>query len=152
MACSRDLVDDDVAHPSLAAVPVELVPISSELDRGSDLDHQPEVDPRRLTIAPLGEPTFDRGQPRAEVAADVTGQRTEPGEDRVDAAERVGFVRKLELEIVDLARELPVAIDQLAVEQFEHRPHLTTHAPLRGGHDPAFVAIISGMVGERPRS
>ena len=57
-----------------------------------------------------------------------------------------GSSSTLELDVVDLAHESPVAIHQLAVEQLEHRPHLTTRADGFGAHEPALVAIMRGMV------
>ncbi len=48
-----------------------------------------------------------------------------------------------ELEVVDLARRPPIAVDHLAIEELQLRLD-----PRRkvGGHAPALVTIMSGMV------
>ena len=104
-------------------------------------------DARRRPVPPRREPPLDRGQPAAEVPADLVGEGTEPGEQGIDPRQRVGIVVDHEVDVVDLARETPVAVDQLAVEQLEHCPHPPARRLATGPvHDPAFVAIISGMV------
>ncbi|MCU1393162.1 MAG: hypothetical protein JWM34_1590 [Ilumatobacteraceae bacterium] len=47
-----------------------------------------------------------------------------------------------DLDVVDVAAQNPVAIDQLAIEEIERR----VQDAGRLGHDPPLVMIISGMV------
>ncbi len=97
-------------------------------------------------FAVLGEATFGGRQRVPGVPADVVGERPEAGEEGGHARQRIGFVVDCELDVVDLAHESTVAIDQLPVEQLEHCPHLTPCAHGFGVHEPALVAIMSGMV------
>ncbi len=101
---------------------------------------------RRLPVATLGEPALRRCQRGAGVTADVVRQRTKAREQRRHPRQRVGFVVDGELHVVDLADETTVAVDELAVEQLECRPDLATYVRRSDGHEPALVAIMSGIV------
>src|SRR3954468_8229495 len=98
---------------------------------------------RNPTAANTGPPAPARAQPAPRGAPDLPGERARSGENRRDHGQTVGLVGQLELEVVDLPGQASVGIDDLAPEQFEFRPH----SPAAGAaHDPAFVAIIRGIV------
>jgi hypothetical protein len=146
MARSGDPADDDVARPTLRPVAVELLSVGVELDGRPHLAHQRDVDARRHAIALQSQSVLGSCEGSTRAPADVAGERAESTAERGDPRQGVGVVVDDELDVVDLADEATVAVDELTIEELEDSPD----APARGGgfpaHAPAFVAIINGIV------
>jgi hypothetical protein len=146
MARSGDLADDDVTRPTLRPIGVELLPIGVQLDGRTHLAHQCDVDARRHAIALHRQSALGSCESSTRASTDVAGERAEPTADRGDPRQGAGFVVDDELDVVDLADEATLAIDELTIEELQDGPD----TPARGGgfaaHAPAFVAIINGIV------
>ena len=133
MAGSRDLVDDHVAHPTFAPVRVEVLarrrrarwPTRSRSRWRCRRARAAGRDARRAVVRPP--PARRRRRLRCGSRA-----RPRPARSAVTRGRRVGFVVDLELDVVDLADQPPVAVDELAVEQLEHGPASPVRRQVRG--------------------
>jgi hypothetical protein len=143
MTGSGDVGDDDVARPTLGAVAVEVVAVCGKMHGSAEVGDEFIRDPRWCRFGLVRKALFDRSKPSSGASANVAGKRAEPGQDGDESRELVIARREQKLEIVDLPGEEAIAVDELAVEELERSPD---SAPCRGTHDPAFVAIINGIV------
>ena len=95
-----------------------------------------------MLVVAVAEPVGDRFQPDPEAATDPPAQRPRPGQNRRHRR-RAAAGGELQLEVVDLAGEPAVLVDQLAVQQVQSR---LQDAAGHGGQLPALVKTINGIV------
>src|SRR3954471_18492552 len=142
MVGSRDLGDDVIPHPALRRVGRKLRCRHVEPDGACDLRHagkRYEVLIRaRFPAGP--EPPVERSPRAAEAATDAVRERARSGDDRDDHGGSA-VLRNLELEVVDVAHQPLVVIDELPVEEVQAGVERAW-----GSHQlPPLVASISGM-------
>jgi hypothetical protein len=131
-----------VAGPDLQPVGGQLGLGHAQLDRAPDPFDDGEGDAGRMPVVAVAQAVGHRLQPGPEAAADPAAEGPGAGQDGRDQR-RAAALGQLELEVVDLAGEPPVAVDQLAVEQVQ--PGFQDAAG-HGGQLPALVRTIRGIV------
>src|SRR4051812_42069708 len=140
---SRDPSDEVVARPVLEPRQLQVVLGHGQTDRGGDLLDHAEGDAGRTWLGEGVEPAVHRLEPLAHAAPQPTGQRARAGQDgghhRRPVLVALGHGQ---LQVVDLARQSSVAVEDLPVEQAQTRVQASPWA-----HDycPALVTIIKGM-------
>src|SRR5215212_11532357 len=142
IAGSGEVADEVVAGPGLEPVGLQLGLGDAQVDGAPDpLDHA-EGDAGGAAVVAVAEAVGDRLQPGPSAAADPAAERSRAGQDGRDhrLAAALGH---LQLEVVDLAGQAAVGVDQLAVQQVQ--PGFQD-AAAHGRQLPALVRIIRGMV------
>src|SRR5512132_492219 len=142
IAGSRQLADEVVAGPGLQPVGGQLGLGHAQLHRALDPLDDREGDAGRPAVVAVAQAVGDRLQPGPEAAADAAAEGPGAGQDGRDQR-RAAALGELELEVVDLAGEPAVAVDELAVEQVQ--PGFEDAAG-HGGQLPALVRTINGIV------
>src|SRR5215216_4349581 len=142
IAGSGQVADDVVAGPGLQPVGLQLRLGHAQVDGVVDPFDDGERDAGGAPVVALAQAVGDRLQPGPEPATDPAAERAGAGQDR-------GHLRwpaalgDLELQVVDLAGEPAVLVDQLPVEQVQ--PGFQDAAG-HGGQLPALVRTINGIV------
>src|SRR5215213_4802717 len=142
MAGSRQVADEVVAGPGLELVGLQLGLGHAQVDGALDpLDHA-EGDAGGAPVVAAPEAVGDRLQPRPGAAADPAAERPRAGQDGRHHR-RAAAPGDLQLEVVDLAGQAAVGVDQLAVQQVQ--PGFQD-AAAHGRQLPALVRTIRGIV------
>jgi hypothetical protein len=107
--------DDVVVDPFLEWVDLDVISGLVDADVVTYVCHVPEVDRRRLLG--VGQTIGDRGEPVPESASDPWSERARADRDRCDI--RVAVSADLEFEVIDLADEMALGIDDLPIQQVQ---------------------------------
>src|SRR6266545_4570199 len=118
IAGSWQPADEVVAGPRLQPVGLQLRLGDAQVHGAADPLDDREGDASRAAVVALAQAVGDRLQPGAEATTDALAERARPGQDR-GHQRRAAAVGDLQLEIVDLAGEPTVLVDQLPVEQVQ---------------------------------
>src|SRR5215218_7543980 len=139
---SGQLPDDAVAGPGLQPVGLQLGLGDAEVDGAADLLDDGERDPGGMVVVAVAQAVGDRLQPGPEPPPEPAAERPRPGQDGRHRR-RAAAGGELQLEVVNLARQAAILVDQLPVEQVQSRVHGAA-----GHRDqlPALVRIINGIV------
>src|SRR4029453_15289206 len=118
IAGPRQPADEMVARPGLQPVGLQLRPGHAQLHRAPDPLDDPEGDAGRAPGVAVAQAVGDPLQPGPEAAPDPAAEGAGAGQDG-GHQRRAAAVGDGELEVVDLAGQPPVAVDELAVEQVQ---------------------------------
>src|SRR5215211_4658280 len=142
IAGSGQVADEVVAGPGLQPVGLQLGLGHAQVDGALDPLDDGEGDAGRAVLVAVAEAVGDRLQPGPEAAAEPAAEGPRAGQDGRHHR-RAAAGGDLQLEVVDLAGQPAVGVDQLAVEQVE--PGFQD-AAAHGRQLPALVRTIRGMV------
>ena len=115
MLGSGKAADDVVADPPLEGPAVEDVGVGRDADRAPDLAHHRHRDAGGAVEGRV-QPPVQLCQPTRDDAADPAGEHVGPVEQRHHRGQ-AAVVGDLELDVVDVAAQPAVAVDDLVVEQ-----------------------------------